>query len=106
AGGSGNSPGRSGRRRPSALHPSIPPPTARTDARRDRPRYCRSASRRMVSPYAMLFRGVPPIGNIWAGPVAHLFGPSAAVGVGGAVAGVAALAGLGEVLSRRLSPRG
>src|SRR5205823_14072912 len=58
---------------------------------------------RMVSLYAMLFRRVTSIGNIWAGLVAHLFGPSAAVWMGGALTGVAGLAVLGYFLSRRPS---
>ncbi|TMG11104.1 MAG: MFS transporter [Chloroflexi bacterium] len=58
---------------------------------------------RMVSLYSMLFIGVTPIGNIWAGLVAHLFGPSAAVWMGGALTGVAGLAVLGYFLSRRPS---
>ena len=58
---------------------------------------------RMVSLYSMLFIGVTPIGNIWAGLVAHLFGPSAAVWMGGALTGVAGLTVLGYFLSRRPS---
>ena len=58
---------------------------------------------RMVSLYSMLFIGVTPIGNIWAGIVAHLVGPSAAVWVGGALTAVAGLAVLGYFLSRRPS---
>ena len=58
---------------------------------------------RMVSLYSMLFIGVTPIGNIWAGIVAHLFGPSAAVWMGGALTGVAGLAVLGYFVSRRPS---
>lgn len=49
---------------------------------------------RMVSLYSILFIGVTPIGNIWAGIVAHLFGPPAAVWMGGlltAIAGIAVL---------------
>ena len=49
---------------------------------------------RMVSLYSILFIGVTPIGNIWAGIVAHIFGPPAAVWMGGlltAVAGIAVL---------------
>ncbi len=60
---------------------------------------------RMVSLYSMLFIGVTPIGNIWAGIVAHLFGPSAAVWMGGALTAVAGLAVLGYFMSR-LSSRG
>jgi hypothetical protein len=44
---------------------------------------------RMVSLYSMLFIGVTPIGNIWAGLVAHAWGPSAAVWLGGALTGMA-----------------
>src|SRR5439155_22025133 len=58
---------------------------------------------RMVSVYSMLFIGVTPIGIIWAGLVAHLFGPSAAVWMGGALTGVAGLTVLGYFLSRRPS---
>ncbi|TMD22261.1 MAG: MFS transporter [Chloroflexi bacterium] len=54
---------------------------------------------RMVSLYSMLFIGVTPIGNIWAGIVAHLFGPSAAVWMGGALTAVAGLAVLAYFLS-------
>lgn len=49
---------------------------------------------RMVSLYSILFIGVTPIGNIWAGIVAHIFGPPAAVWMGGlltAIAGIAVL---------------
>lgn len=56
---------------------------------------------RMVSLYSMLFIGVTPIGNIWAGIVAHLFGPSAAVWMGGALSGLAGLAVLGYFLKTR-----
>lgn len=56
---------------------------------------------RMVSLYSMLFIGVTPIGNIWAGIVAHAFGPSAAVWMGGALTGIAALAVLGLLLRMR-----
>jgi predicted MFS family arabinose efflux permease len=47
---------------------------------------------RMVSLYSMLFIGVTPIGNIWAGIVAHLWGAATAVWMGGALTGVAGLA--------------
>ena len=53
---------------------------------------------RMVSLYSMLFIGVTPIGNLFAGIVAHYFGPDAAVWIGGALtaaAGVAVLAYFG-----------
>ena len=56
---------------------------------------------RLVSLYSMLFIGVTPIGNIWAGIVAHLFGPSAAVWMGGALTGLAGLAVLGYFLKTR-----
>jgi hypothetical protein len=58
---------------------------------------------RMVSLYSMLFIGVTPIGNIWAGLVAHVFGPSAAVWMGGLLTAVAALAVLAYFLLRRPS---
>ena len=47
---------------------------------------------RMVSLYSMLFVGVTPLGNLFAGAVAHLWGPAAAVWSGGALTGVASLA--------------
>jgi hypothetical protein len=47
---------------------------------------------RMVSLYSMLFIGVTPIGNLWAGTIAHLFGAAAAVWMGGILTGVAGLA--------------
>ena len=47
---------------------------------------------RMVSLYSMLFVGVTPLGNLFAGAVAHLWGPPAAVWSGGALTGVASLA--------------
>jgi predicted MFS family arabinose efflux permease len=50
---------------------------------------------RMVSLYSVLFIGVTPIGNVWAGIVAHLLGPAAAVWMGGALTGLAGLAVLG-----------
>lgn len=56
---------------------------------------------RMVSLYSMLFIGVTPIGNLWAGVVAHLWGPPAAVWMGGALTGIAAIAVLAYFLKRR-----
>lgn len=56
---------------------------------------------RMVSLYSMLFIGVTPIGNIWAGIVAHAYGPSAAVWMGGALTGLAGVAVLVSFLTRR-----
>ncbi|HEV3097624.1 MAG TPA: MFS transporter [Candidatus Dormibacteraeota bacterium] len=56
---------------------------------------------RMVSLYSVLFIGTTPIGNIWAGIVAHLFGPTVAVWLGGALTGVAGLVILGYFLTRR-----
>ncbi|HEY9288500.1 MAG TPA: MFS transporter [Candidatus Dormibacteraeota bacterium] len=56
---------------------------------------------RMVSLYSMLFIGVTPIGNIWAGIVAHAFGPSAAVWMGGALSGIAGIAVLAFFLRAR-----
>jgi predicted MFS family arabinose efflux permease len=56
---------------------------------------------RMVSLYSVLFIGTTPLGNIWAGIVAHLFGPATAVWLGGALTGVAGLTVLGYFLSRR-----
>jgi predicted MFS family arabinose efflux permease len=47
---------------------------------------------RMVSLYSMLFIGVTPIGNVFAAIVAHLFGPNAAVWLGGALTAAAGLA--------------
>ena len=55
---------------------------------------------RMVSLYAVLFIGTTPIGNVWAGIVAHLFGPTVAVWLGGALTGVAGLLVLGYFLTR------
>ena len=55
---------------------------------------------RMVSLYSMLFIGVTPIGNVFAAIVAHLLGPSAAVWLGGALTGAAALAVLAYFLTR------
>src|SRR5919198_1587516 len=45
---------------------------------------------RMVSLYATLFIGTTPIGNFFAGGMAHVFGPAAAVWLGGAVTATAA----------------
>lgn len=56
---------------------------------------------RMVSLYSMLFIGVTPIGNVWAGLVAHLFGPAAAVWMGGVLTGLAAVAVLAYFLRAR-----
>lgn len=56
---------------------------------------------RMVSLYSMLFIGVTPIGNIWAGFVAHLFGPAAAVWLGGALTGAAGLGVLAYFVTKR-----
>ena len=47
---------------------------------------------RMVSLYSMLFVGVTPLGNLFAGVVAHRWGPPAAVWLGGALTGAAGLA--------------
>jgi predicted MFS family arabinose efflux permease len=55
---------------------------------------------RMVSLYSMLFIGVTPIGNVLAAIVAHLFGPSAAVWLGGVLTGVGGLAVLAYFLTR------
>jgi predicted MFS family arabinose efflux permease len=55
---------------------------------------------RMVSLYAVLFIGTTPIGNVWAGIVAHLFGPTVAVWLGGALTGIAGLLVLGYFLTR------
>jgi len=55
---------------------------------------------RMVSLYSMLFIGVTPIGNVLAAIVAHFFGPSAAVWLGGALTGVGGLAVLAYFLTR------
>jgi predicted MFS family arabinose efflux permease len=49
---------------------------------------------RMVSLYSMLFVGVTPIGNFLAGAAAHLFGPAAAIWLGGGLTALAALAAL------------
>jgi predicted MFS family arabinose efflux permease len=56
---------------------------------------------RMVSLYSMLFIGVTPIGNVLAAIVAHFFGPSAAVWLGGALTAGAGLVVLAYFLSRR-----
>ena len=56
---------------------------------------------RMVSLYSILFIGVTPIGNIWAGIVAHVFGPAAAVWMGGALTGIAGIAVLAYFLRAR-----
>ncbi|GAC1479880.1 MAG: MFS transporter [Candidatus Dormibacteria bacterium] len=47
---------------------------------------------RMVSLYSMLFVGVTPLGNLFAGAVAHRWGPPAAVWLGGALTAAAGLA--------------
>ena len=46
---------------------------------------------RMVSLYSMLFIGVTPIGNFFAGAVAQVLGPGAAVWIGGVLTGIAAV---------------
>ena len=56
---------------------------------------------RMVSLYAILFIGVTPIGNIWAGIVAHLFGPAVAVWMGGVLTGIAGVVVLVYFLKAR-----
>jgi predicted MFS family arabinose efflux permease len=56
---------------------------------------------RMVSLYSMLFIGVTPIGNVFAAIVAHLFGPDAAVWLGGALTAAAGLAVLAYFGPRR-----
>jgi predicted MFS family arabinose efflux permease len=56
---------------------------------------------RMVSLYSVLFIGVTPVGNVLAAIVAHFFGPSTAVWLGGALTAVASLAVLAYFLSRR-----
>ena len=56
---------------------------------------------RMVSLYSVLFIGVTPIGNVFAGIVAHLFGPAAAVWLGGALTAAAGLAVLAYFVTRR-----
>ena len=55
---------------------------------------------RMVSLYSMLFIGVTPIGNVLAAVVAHFFGPSAAVWLGGALTGAGGLAVLAYFITR------
>lgn len=59
---------------------------------------------RMVSLYSVLFIGVTPIGNLFAGAVAHQAGPAAAVWVGGALTATTALLVLGYFLLRRAIP--
>ncbi len=49
---------------------------------------------RMVSLYAMLFVGTTPVGNLFAGAVSHLFGPPAAVWVGGLLTAIASVGAL------------
>jgi len=63
---------------------------------------------RMVSLYSMLFVGITPIGNFFAGAVAHLWGPAAAVWTGGALTGLAGLAVLFylSVSRGRVAPAG
>lgn len=56
---------------------------------------------RMVSLYSMLFIGVTPIGNLWAGFVANRFGPSAAVWMGGVLTGIAGVAVLAYFVRAR-----
>jgi predicted MFS family arabinose efflux permease len=56
---------------------------------------------RMVSLYSMLFIGVTPIGNVFAAIVAHFFGPSAAVWLGGALTAGGGLAVLVYFLTGR-----
>src|SRR4030081_1275459 len=56
---------------------------------------------RMVSLYSMLFIGVTPIGNVLAAIVAHFYGPSAAVWLGGALTAVAGLAVLAFFFPKR-----
>jgi predicted MFS family arabinose efflux permease len=56
---------------------------------------------RMVSLYSMLFIGVTPIGNVFAAIVAHFWGPSAAVWLGGALTAGGAVVVLAYFLSRR-----
>jgi predicted MFS family arabinose efflux permease len=63
---------------------------------------------RMVSLYSMLFVGITPVGNFFAGAVSHLWGPAAAIWLGGALTGLAGLAvflylSLNE---RRVAPAG
>ncbi len=63
---------------------------------------------RMVSLYSMLFVGITPVGNFFAGAVAHLWGPAAAVWLGGALTGLAGIAVLFylSVSERRVAPAG
>ena len=56
---------------------------------------------RMVSLYSMLFIGVTPVGSLFAGLVAHVAGPAAAVWSGGLLTVVAGLTVLGYFLTRR-----
>jgi predicted MFS family arabinose efflux permease len=56
---------------------------------------------RMVSLYSMLFIGVTPIGNVWAGIVSHLLGPAAAVWIGGVLTGLAGVAVLAYFVRMR-----
>jgi predicted MFS family arabinose efflux permease len=56
---------------------------------------------RMVSLYSMLFVGVTPIGNVFAAIVAHFWGPSAAVWLGGALTALAGLAVLAFFMAKR-----
>ena len=55
---------------------------------------------RMVSLYSVLFIGVTPIGNVFAAIVAHLFGPAAAVWLGGALTAAGGLGVLAYFLRR------
>jgi predicted MFS family arabinose efflux permease len=55
---------------------------------------------RMVSLYSVLFIGTTPIGNVFAAIVAHILGPAAAVWLGGALTGAAAMAVLAYFLTR------
>ena len=63
---------------------------------------------RMVSLYSMLFVGITPVGNFFAGAVAHTWGPAAAVSVGGGLTGLAGLAVLLylSLSERRVAPAG
>ena len=63
---------------------------------------------RMVSLYSMLFVGITPLGNFFAGAVAHTWGPAAAVSVGGGLTGLAGLAVLLylSLSERRVAPAG
>jgi predicted MFS family arabinose efflux permease len=55
---------------------------------------------RMVSLYSVLFIGVTPIGNVFAAIVAHLYGPAAAVWLGGALTAAGGLGVLAYFLRR------